>query len=617
MHPLDLAIFDGDQRLDLPTERAEGLEIVTGPRGLQSVSASLPLSTVQAYDLYRRLGQARAVVSADGAVLSQSRIEDAGLSNGGVEITALGPWRELSDLPYTALWSASGVEGWFPLGPGYNPALAAHAPELFEIDVDEWIKVSLIKGTSYPATGPRVGAVAFRVPYAGDRGITGVQFRVRLLVPTNWQFAVRSYASSLFPTPPTSISSITSAGTLTDRGYHLTLSAAGAMEFIIFNNTGGVSTPAGETGSWYMIISDLRVVTSTTNRVNTTLTANRAAGSSVTATVGSTAGMYVGMQLVINSGAATSEIVTVESITSSTQFVATFVNSYTSGQAVQGFKVRADEVVAALPAYVTGINTGGVLSSSTAFVQACDRDLLNAAWEDTTPADIIAELAERGSSTSRYEAQVWGDGVLRFHPVGTYSRDWYVDAADLTIEQTLDGLINSVYPRYQDASGRTLRGTTQVDTASVQRYGLTRRGAVDADTTNATIAGLVALNALDQSADPIPRASLSTDRVYTASGALAPLHEVRAGDSITIRNLPPSAGQAVNRIQTFRLAETRLQQNGARLVLTPESPLPDIEHQQAAIYAAAEVAASLSGTPAAIPVTLLAPQQARRRNPVG
>jgi hypothetical protein len=85
---------------------------------------------------------------------------------------------------------------------------------------------------------------------------------------------------------------------------------------------------------------------------------------------------------------------------------------------------------------------------------------------------------------------------------------------------------------------------------------------------------------------------------------------------VTIRNLPPSAGQTINRIQTFRLAETRLQDNGRRLALVPESPLPDIEHQQAAILAAAEVAAALSGTPAAPPQTVVAPQQARRRNPL-
>jgi len=612
---IDLALFDGETRVAVPTEQATACTLATGPRGLESITAEIPLSTIEAFDLYSRLGRLQARLTHAGQQIGRGRVEDPSLTDADASITALGPWRELADLPYTALWSASGVEGWFESSPVYNTTvLSSRAPELYEYEFSERIVISLIKGTSYPASGARVGGVAFRGPHLGVRDIVGLEFRVRVLIPTNWLFQVNRYDGDDFSTA-TNVLSVTSAGVLIDRAYHLLFTGSKAIEIFILNDTGATSTPAGETGSWYCWLSDLRVVTASTNRIAVQLTANRNAGASVTADVGSTAGMYVGQRLNIGNGATGSEWVTVESITNSTQFVATFATNHLSGDDVRAYKIRPDEIVATMPAYLTATNSGGVLSSSTALIQSCDRDVLSAVWEDTTPADIIGELAERGSATARFEAQVWANGLLVFRPAGSSDQTWYVDAADLRIDQTLDGLINSVYPRYEGPDGRTLRGANQADAVSTTLYGLTRRGAVDADTTNATIAGQLAAVARDQTSAPVPRVGLTVDRVYTSSGALAPLEQVRTGDTVVIRNLPPAAGQAIDRIRTFRLAETRLDLIASTLTLVPESPLPDIEHQQAAVFAAAEIAAASSGVPAALPTTILAPQQNRRRNP--
>jgi hypothetical protein len=78
----------------------------------------------------------------------------------------------------------------------------------------------------------------------------------------------------------------------------------------MYNSTAGnIGPTAQETGVFATIITNHRVVSSSANRVNTTLTAARAASANVTATVGSTARMYVGMQLVMNSAGNPSEIV--------------------------------------------------------------------------------------------------------------------------------------------------------------------------------------------------------------------------------------------------------------------------------------------------------------------
>jgi hypothetical protein len=609
----DLALFLNDQRLGLPTERSTRLEVTTGPRGLERIGAEVPLSTYQSFEVYRRLGGLVADVTAAGSRVARGRVEDITISDRGASITALGPWRELSDVLYTGLWSASGVSGWAEEGPGISSNLTTWAPQLYDFEFTERIVVRLIKGTTYPAAGARRGGVTFRIPHLSKRDIVGLQFRVRVLVPTGWVWNVERYPNDDYSFGAT-VTSRTSEGVLIDRAYNLVFTGAKAVGLHVVNDTGMASTPAGETGSWYMLLTDLRVVTSNANRIATKLTANITAGNNVTASVSSTAGMYVGCQLCINNGGAGSEIVTVESITSATQFVADFANNHTSGANVHGAKVRADEVVSSLLSFTKGINSGGVLSSSTALVQICDRDLLNAGWEDTTPADIIGELAERGDGTQRFETGAQGDGALYFRPAGSAAQEWFVDAVDISVQRTLDGLVNSVYARYQDADGRTLRTSASADAVSVRRFGLTRRGVVDADTTVPEIATNVAATALDQTADPVPRASLTVSRIYSPGGNLSPLWLVRSGDTVTIRNLPPAAG-AIDRIVTFRVAETTWDATEGTLQLVPESPLPDYEHQAAAIQQAAEVAASASETPAASPITVLPPQQLRRRNP--
>jgi hypothetical protein len=613
---LDISLNTSFGRLLLPNDRARSLQVATGPRGLESITADLPTSVAESFGLYTSLGQLTAAVAGSGQVFARGRVEDLTINDDGAQMNALGPWRELSDLPYTGFWSASGTEGWQETSNALsNGVLTNRRPEMYAFQLDEVIQISPTKGASYTNSAD-VGSVFFRGPNGGaDRTIVGMQFRLRLLLPNNWRFQINAYTNNDWSGGVTTPLTVTSAGVLIDRAYHISGFGRRVWEMFIFNNTGGASAPAGETGSWYALISDIRIVSSATNRVNTVLTAARAAGASVTATVASTTGVYVGMQLVMNSGNTPSEIVTVESVTNATQFVATFVGSYVAGNAVQGHRVTPDEVAGSVLAFTKAANAGGVLNSSTALIQACNRDLLDASWEDTTPADIIAELAERGDGTQRFEAGAFGDGLLYFRPAGGAGLNWFVDASELSIQQTIDGLVNSVYARYQAADGRTLRTTASADAVSAARYGLTRQGVVDASTTNATIAGQVASTAVANTADPVPRAGLTVERIYTAEGAEAPLWLVRSGDTVTIRNLPPAAGSSINRIQTFRIAETRYDAVANELVIIPESPLPDLEHQQAAILRAAEAAASLSSTPAAAAITVLAPQQVRRSNP--
>lgn len=245
--------------------------------------------------------------------------------------------------------------------------------------------------------------------------------------------------------------------------------------------------------------------------------------------------------------------------------------------------VYASVIAGALAAHVNTTNSGQA-SASTALIDSPGVDLMNELYEDAAPADILDRLSGLGDSASPpnvWETGVYEQQLLYFRARGgAAAKAWYVDVVDLpTIERTLDALANNTYSIYRDASGRTLRTADQADQDSVATNGLTRTRAVGSSTTNSTQAGVQRDAALADGKNPVPRTSIPVGRiVYDASGAVCPSYLVRAGDTVTIRNIPPTAGTSIDRVRTFRVAETNWT-DGADLPLglVPESPLPALD----------------------------------------
>jgi hypothetical protein len=401
----------------------------------------------------------------------------------------------------------------------------------------------------------------------------GVQFALEINLPTQHTWRCVSFAGDVSGALSSGAVEASLVGTaaVVSRAYHIILATPRPTCGIdVLCNTGAAY--AGQTWASYAKVTQVRVVSSSTNRINTTLTANRAAGANVTATVGSTTGMYVGMELVMNSGAALSEIVTVLSIGSTTQFNATFANAYVIGNAVQGFKVTADEIARDMVSVTNTVNPAQ-LSSSTALIQSPLSDLLDRSYEDVAMGDVLTQLADLGDSAgAQWEVGVYEGRQLFFRPQGG-GRTWYVDATDLSIARTIEQMANSIRAAYTDANGRRQSTDVNTDTISVSRYGLRRVIVPSADTTNVTLAGTIRDTALADHRDPLPRASIPFD----ATGARYPLWLVRAGDTITIRNLPPNLSGSVDRIRTFRITHTSYDAMTNTLTVEPELPRPTLE----------------------------------------
>jgi hypothetical protein len=508
MSTYDLALLDANgNRLRLPTNRAEGVTISTGPRGFQDAQAFIPLTDAQADQLVQTPGL-RMKLSDGGGVIWEGRVEDIALRNGGVQLGGLGDARLLDDIAYTALWSDASVAGWIQNPDAYTFTLG-DASMRFEADTNNRLYLTPEKNATFVQFDGFI--FNYDIPDQSLRTIAAISFDYEIFGPLNWTFAVRNKNGNTFLSDTTGFGT---SGVLQTGTVNTTQPANTTRINIMFFWADAVATTvAGETGSIYVRITNIRV----------------------------------------------------KSTTSATLY--------------------ADEVIKAVRDQTNVVNPGA-LSTSNRLIISPTIDLMQAIYEDTAPSAILDELASFGNSAGlQYEWGVFEGRELFFRTVGSAARQWAIDAADLDIEQSLDGLYNSTYGLYQDANGRTLRTAAQTNAQSIGRYGLTRQTSQDADTTSSATATTIAATATAATATPIPRATVKVRRFSTLTGAPARGEWVRSGDTVTIRNLPPTTNTAVDRVRTFTVAQTSFNLDTGEVTVIPESPGPDLEFQIAQLLA--------------------------------
>jgi hypothetical protein len=413
------------------------------------------------------------------------------------------------------------------------------------------------------------------LPSQSTRSIIGVSFDYIQGAPTaNWRFFFQTRNANFtgIANPWGVTGGIgTSIGTVC-----VTFAAARVVNFFMdFNAADAVF--AGETGSAYLIITNLRLVTTTDNMVNTTTTAVIAAGSNVNIPVVSSARMYVGQYLSFNSagtlGATVSAVPDPTHVT-----VATLTFGSAAGLAVRAHVVYADEIVDECVVRTNSINPTQ-LTSVTALVQSPALDLLDEVYADLYPSDILDRLIRLGDNQATPRQWEWGvdnSRSLYFRPNGSLARTWYIDIAELEVQRTIDALYNSVYAVYRQANGRTLRTAGAADLVSITRYGLQRQQAIPVQTTSLTQANAQRDAALSDTKDPTPKSGVRVTALFDANGSRWPLTSVASGDTMIIRNLSPTLSNAINRIRVFRVTRTEYAVDTDTLTLEPESPLPSL-----------------------------------------
>ena len=235
-------------------------------------------------------------------------------------------------------------------------------------------------------------------------------------------------------------------------------------------------------------------------------------------------------------------------------------------------EVTASGIAAALAQFIN-VTNGDQLRGDAVLIEPTTTDLRDEVYEDALPAAILDRLALLHGC----EWGVYDDRRLHFRPRGG-QRHWYVDVtATPQLQRSIESLRNSAYAVYRGDDGRALRTASVGDADSQARYGLVRRGLVNAQTTSLTEAQTHRAVYLADRATLAARAEVSFDRLYDGVGALWPLWSCRAGDTVTVRNLPPTLLTDIDRVRTLRVAETEYDAAAGTLSIAPEEPLPRLD----------------------------------------
>lgn len=469
----------------------------------------------------------------------------------------------LNDDQYCATWSDDEIGSWRTL---VTDDIASAMSDRFSFDFQNRLYIAPEKNATHGA-GIN-GLIGYPGLAGGTRQLRGIQFTYDLTAPVGWtaQLLRRDSAWGSL----SSVWALAGNGATQTGSLFITLAACDRLAFLLAN-TGAAAVFAGETGSVYLKITSIRVVTATTGLINTTLGTTIAAGVRVV-TPASMANIVTGRQVTVGTATAgTMERVTVTATTATT-FTATFALAHNNTDSVFGFVgLYADEIVRDILAQLVALNSSA-LASTTARISTPTLDLNRAKWINASPLDILAELA----APLDYVYGVDYERRLYFYARGSYARAWAVRVADLELQRPLEGMANSVRAAYEDAAGAIAHTAYSTNAASVAAIGLTRRRTVEARTTSATQATAVRDTNLTLTKDRQIKIRVQVRRLFSPDGAEWPADQAKPGDTLTILNLPAALAPA-RKLRTFTVTETGFNPETGLPDIVLESPLPGID----------------------------------------
>ena len=549
--------------VDIEEENAE--------HGFSILSFHVALGAPERFRYYDYTPMNHLSLNHGGGVVWEGRVEDREITATGLRITAFGYWSALADGLYTAFWSHEGVSGW---NETTSDLISSRDPARYSMSKGDGILNTIPNiNESYGSThrGTDVGSWYFRIPDGSTRNIQYLQFSLNLNVPTDWRLRVNSWSGGFASS--TVLVDVTSTGSQIQRAYIFQNVNKPIIEFMLYY-TSTSTTLSGETGDYFAKLSNIRVTSTVANIVDTDTSTTITAGSDVVVTPTTMDNIYVGQNIVINRNGTTSETVQTTAITAST-FTADFVNSYSGTTLVDTAVVYADEIVKDIISTVSTLNSSQ-LSTSTALVESPGVDIINASYSDVYCNDVINSLLGVDATGGRWEAGIWEGQTVYYRSRGSQARTFYTDALELRVNSTAATLRNQYYATYKNGNGRTLRTATADNAASQSRYGVVRQGVAQTNTTNSTLAGTYRDAALDNNKDITPSSQVICKGLYTAGGAEVPFWMIRAGDTLTIRNLPPNASTDIDKIRTFTVAGRKYYPNTDEVSIIPELDTPSV-----------------------------------------
>lgn len=474
-----------------------------------------------------------------------------------VQINAVSLQSALNDVEYNAFWSSTDLSDWYFVTGDMHGSVREKS---FVSDKDNRLFIGLKKNAVYTGLG---AAWAWETPLLSSRKSSYLQCTIETNLAT--AFVVEIYKCNFRFNTFSALFTISFSGATETRALSMNYSAGDMLFIRVRNASSSNYTNTAEDGVNYFKMTSVRVASSNANAINSTIAAAISTGTQ-TVTPASMANIAVGRQLVINNGAADSEMITVTSTTATT-FTATFAKAHAANSTVRGCFITDREIIQDVIATQRADNPNW-LNASSAWIQASADDQENRTYDQAKGIDVLADLAKRLDVVYGVKPS----GEVYFYPSSQYRRVFAIDAESGSFHRPLANLINRTTATYDDQNNFARVTAAAKNLSSQVINGIVRSQTIDAPTTSTAKAATIRDLSLAQTSQRPLQIDYAVRAVYSEQGALYPIDSPQPNDQITIRNISTLWSPDV----TQRIAIDDVQVTPAlnRVELTPADP-PD------------------------------------------
>jgi len=231
--------------------------------------------------------------------------------------------------------------------------------------------------------------------------------------------------------------------------------------------------------------------------------------------------------------------------------------------------ITADLIISDLVSYIYATNPSQINDIASGLnIDGSGAGLDKALYEDEYPASILDTLLDLGKAGTRMQWGVWEDQIVRYGQRGSIGKTWYTDVVGIALNNSIGSVNNSMYGTYTNGYNELERTAVSDSDPSIRAAGVTRRAFVGEQSQSKAEQRRDLL--LAERKSPTPKATLKLSGLYDQFGARFPLWCCRGGDSVVIRNLPPSYTPSIDKIRQFYVSYTSYNMDDDTLVPSPE-----------------------------------------------
>ena len=243
--------------------------------GCADGSVLLNSPTRDLYTAYTRSGSPILAFAAHGGDIWRGRLQSPRIGSRAIELVAAGSWQALGDVPYTALWSDTRVSEWRPIRSNER---GDTQPDRWSFDTNNRLYLAPQKNSSQSTT--TCAYLIYQMPDSSAREIVTFEFDYEQTLPSaTWRMQVLPLSTGF--SAGAALYTLNGTGALQSGSQSLSFAATPWICVQVQYNA-AAAVFAGESGSAYSRLSNIRI--KTTSAANVPASAIAAELASVTNT---------------------------------------------------------------------------------------------------------------------------------------------------------------------------------------------------------------------------------------------------------------------------------------------------------------------------------------------